>query len=158
MILRVGRRGEGFVEPGHQIAVGEEIHAQERDEVGQAPSETGGQLQVTQQQHRDQRRPNLRLDGIGRGADEGLDLQVLLERLEEQFDLPAILVDRGNGGSPEAMMVGDEDKNAAGVLADGLDTAQQMRALFLRASTGQTNRLILEDVGFGDSPTPYTSG
>lgn len=126
--------------------MGEEIHAQERDEIGQAPAETGGQLQVTQQQHRDQCRPNLRLDRVGRGADEGLDLQVLLERLEEQFDLPAILVDRGDGAGAETMMIGDEDENAAGVFTNRLDTAQQMRTLVLGAHTGQTDGLILEDV------------
>ena len=36
--------------------------------------------------------PNLRLQGIGAGAHEGLDLQMLLEHLEEQFDLPAVPV------------------------------------------------------------------
>ena len=34
MVLWIGRRGEGFVEPGHQIAMGEEMHAQERHEIG----------------------------------------------------------------------------------------------------------------------------
>ena len=146
VVLRVGRCNEWFIEPSHQIAVGEEIHAQECDEVGQAPAEAGGQLQVAQQQHRDQCCPNLRLDGVGRGADESLDLQVLLERFEEQFDLPAILVDRGDGAGTKAMMIGDEDENAAGVFADSLDPTQQVRTLFLRAGTGQADGLILEDV------------
>lgn len=79
--------------------MGEEIYAQECDEIGQTPAETGGQLQILQQ-HRDQCRPKLGLDRIRRGANEGLDLQILLERLEEQFDLPAILVDCGDGCWP----------------------------------------------------------
>src|ERR1039457_4026268 len=43
------------------------------------------QLQEAQQQHGDQRRPNLDLDGVGRGTDEGLDLQILFQGLEEQL-------------------------------------------------------------------------
>jgi hypothetical protein len=62
---------EWFVEPGHQIAMGKEIHAQKRHQVGEAPAETGGQLQITQQQHRDQCCPNLSLDRIRRRADKG---------------------------------------------------------------------------------------
>ena len=88
-VLRIGRCGEEFVEPGHQIAMGEQIHAQQRHEIRQASAETGGSLQIAQQQHRDQCRPHLGLDRVRRGADEGLNLQVLLERLEEQLDLPA---------------------------------------------------------------------
>ena len=73
--------------------MGKEIHAQQRHEVDEALAETGGPLQITQEQHRDQGGPNLSLDRIRRRADEGLDLQVVLERLEEQLNLPAILVD-----------------------------------------------------------------
>ena len=144
--MRIGRGGEGFVEPCHQIAMGEEIHAQERDQIGQAPTETGGQLQIPQEQHRDQCRPNLRLDRIRGGADEGLDLQILFDRLEEQFDLPAILVDRGDGAGTEAVMIGDEDEGAAGVLTDCLDPTQKMPTLFLGAASGQADGLILDDV------------
>lgn len=97
VVLGIRRRGEGFVEPGHQVAMGKEIHAQQRHQIGQAPAETGGQLQVAQQQHRDQCCPHLGSHRVGRGADEGFDLQVLLEGLEAQLDLPAILVDGRDG-------------------------------------------------------------
>ena len=40
-ILRIGRRGEWLVKPSHQIAVREQIHAQQRHQVGQAPAELG---------------------------------------------------------------------------------------------------------------------
>jgi len=69
---------------------GEEIHAQERSEIGQAPTETRGLLQTAQEQHRDQCESKLSLGLIRRGADEGLDLQILFDRLEEQLDLPRI--------------------------------------------------------------------
>ena len=146
VVLRIGRCGEGFVEPGHQIAMGEQIHAQQRHEISQTPAETGGQLQIAQQQHRDQCRPHLGLDRVCRGADEGFDLQVLLERLEEQLDLPAILVDRRNGAGAEAVVVGQEYQSVPSVFMDGLDAAQQMRAFFLCARASQADGLILEDV------------
>jgi len=146
VVLRIGWGGKGFIEPRHQIAMGEQIHAQQRNQIGQAPAKTGGQLQVTQQQHRDQCSPNLCLDRVSRRADEGLDLQVLLERLEEQFDLPAIFVDRGNGAGPQAVMIGEEDEDATRILAHSLDATQQMRALVLGTGAGQADGLILEDV------------
>jgi hypothetical protein len=53
VVLLMGWRGERFVEPGHQIAMGEEVHTQQRHEIRQAPAETGGPLQIPQEQHRD---------------------------------------------------------------------------------------------------------
>lgn len=41
----------------------------------------------TQQEHGNQSRPDLDFDGIGRGADKGLDFEILLQGLEKQFDL-----------------------------------------------------------------------
>jgi len=51
---------------------------------------------------------NLDLKGVFIGANEGLDLQVLLDRLEKQLDLPAILVNGPDGGGPEVQMVGQQ--------------------------------------------------
>ncbi len=54
------------------------------------------------------RDPNLRLHcGLGR-ADKRLDAKVLLDPLEEQFDLPALLVQRGNRRCRKAHVVGQE--------------------------------------------------
>jgi hypothetical protein len=146
VILLMGRRGERFVEPGHQIAMGEYVHAQQRHEIRQAPAETGGQLQIAQQQHRAQCGPHLGLDRVRRGADEGLDLQVLFERFEEQLDLPAILVDGGDGGSAEAVMIGEKHQGVSRVLADRLNPAQQMRTLVVGTGAGQADGLIRDDV------------
>jgi len=41
--------------------------------------------------------PDLGFDGIGRGAVESLDFQVLLDPAEEQFDVPSQLEDVGHG-------------------------------------------------------------
>ena len=97
VVLRIRQCGEGCIEPGHQIAMGEQIHAQQRHEISQAPAESGEQVPIAQPQHRQQCRPHLGLDRVHRGADEGLDLQGLIERLDEQLDLPAIRIDCRNG-------------------------------------------------------------
>lgn len=59
VVLLMGWRSERFVEPGHQIAVGQESHAQEGHQIGQAPAETGGHLQVAQQ-----RKPDIRVSQL----------------------------------------------------------------------------------------------
>ena len=41
-----------------------------------------------------------------------VDLEVLLERLEEQLDLPPVLVDGDDRGGPEGQVVGQEDQGA----------------------------------------------
>ena len=67
--------------------MGEQIHAQQCHQIRQRPTEARAQLQVAQQQHADQRAPDLRLHRVGRRANEGLDLQVLLERLKQSSDI-----------------------------------------------------------------------
>ena len=47
---------------------------------------------VCHQQAVDQSDPDLRHDGISGGSEEALDLEILLDPLEEQFDLPASFV------------------------------------------------------------------
>ena len=42
--------------------------------------------------------PDLNFDGIGRGAVEGLDAEMLLDPFEEQLHLPACLVEREQVG------------------------------------------------------------
>jgi len=48
---------------------------------------------MLQEQDRNQCCPNLDEKRVLAGSDKGLDLQVLLDRLEESLDLPAILID-----------------------------------------------------------------
>lgn len=78
--------------------------------------------------HCDQCIPHLNIHRVDRGTDEGLDLQVLLERFEE-FNLPAILVDGGDGRSARAVMIGEKYQGVSHVLDDRLRPAQQMWAL-----------------------------
>lgn len=70
------------------------------------------------QQDRNQRGPDLDLQGVGRGADEGLDFEVLFDGLEEEkLDLPALLVDRGDGHRRESKTDLDPAKPRGDLLA-----------------------------------------
>lgn len=71
-----------------QITVREEIPAEQGDEIGQGPGERGQVMQVLDDEHGDQCCPNLDVQSVLRGAHEGLHLEVLLERLEEDLYLP----------------------------------------------------------------------
>jgi hypothetical protein len=66
-------------------------------------------VQPFEQHHGDEGCPNLDAKGVLGGADEGLDLEVLLEHLEEELDLPALFVDGGDGGGPEARIAKMKD-------------------------------------------------
>ena len=116
---------EGLVEPLEPVAVGERLLAQQGGQIGQAPAEAGAQLQVLEHEQSNQRGPDLDLQGVGSGADEGLDAQVLPERLEEQLDLPAAFVDLGDGGGGEVTMVGEKDQSALLGLVPHRNAAQE---------------------------------
>jgi hypothetical protein len=57
----------------------------------------------------------------------------LCRYIEEELDLPAVLVDGRDGAPAQLMMIGQEHQNIAAVGAHRLDTAQQMRTLLLGA-------------------------
>ena len=56
------------------------------------------------------RDPNLRLDTVRGGAEEALDPQVLFDPFEEQFDLPAIAINRRYGQRRQEEIVGQENE------------------------------------------------
>ena len=59
--------------------------------------------------------PDLRLDGVDRIAEEVLDRQILLQPPEEQIDLPAVLVDRGNRQRRRLEQIGQKHQMLAGI-------------------------------------------
>ena len=67
-------------------------------------------MQPFQQEQGNQGCPNLDAQCVLTGADKGLHGQVLLERLEKQFDFPALFVDCGNGGGAEFQQIGEQPK------------------------------------------------
>ena len=62
----------------------------------QAPAQSQDELQVGQQQVHTRRHPQLRQNRVLRPADEAFHLQMLLDPLEKQLDLPPRLVQVGN--------------------------------------------------------------
>jgi hypothetical protein len=52
--------------------------------------------------------PNLNLHGIFTGADKRFNLQVLLERLKKQLNLPSILVNPANRTGRKVHMIGQQ--------------------------------------------------
>jgi len=85
--------------------------------------------------------PDLRHHGVLRGAEEGLYLEVLLDPFEEQFDLPAGLVDRCDGAGRETEVVGQEHVTLSGFGIDIADPTQWDRAS-ARLGSGQFDGLI----------------
>src|SRR5712691_4870270 len=67
------RRLEWLIDPGEQVAIDEQLLAQQSGEIGQAPAKAGAQLQVLEHEQRNQGGPDLNLQGVGAGAHEGLD-------------------------------------------------------------------------------------
>ena len=94
------------VDPFPQVAVTKEIPTQERDQVGQRPPETGLELEILDQQDGDQCCPNLNSERIFTGSHEGLDFQILLDGLEEDFDLPTVPVNGGDGLGVQFALIG----------------------------------------------------
>src|SRR3984885_612964 len=102
---RERRRLEGAIEPVAQMAVSKEVQAQEGGQIGERPLGLGEMVQPLQQQDGDEGCPNLNAQSVFAGPHEALQLEVLLQRLEKELYLPAVLVDGGNGSSSEGEQV-----------------------------------------------------
>src|SRR5438132_7930617 len=122
------RRRERLIEPGPQVTIRKQIHPEQRDEIRERPAEGRLQLQVLQDQQRDQRGPDLNVQGVRGRADEGLHSEVLLQRLEEQLNLPAILIDPRDGGRAQVQVIGEEVQVVA-LRADDFKAAQRVNLL-----------------------------
>jgi hypothetical protein len=80
----------------------------------QSNAQVAQELKITKQEIDDEGGVDLGQHGVFRVADEGLDLQVLLDEAEEDLDLPAFLVDVGDGLGRQLKMVGEKDVALAG--------------------------------------------
>jgi len=78
---------------------------------------------------------------VFRVADEGLDLQVLLDEAEEDLDLPAFFVDVSDGLGRQLEMVGEKDVALAGGGVPVGDAAQGNEA-FLGFGASQPDGLV----------------
>jgi len=106
-------------------------------------------LEPLEQQQGDQGGPQLDAQRVLVGADEGLDLELLLEGLEEQFDLPAIAVDGGDGGGAEVEVVGQQHQLAVVGLVPDDDAPERVGALLARLGPGQADVFVGADGAVG---------
>jgi hypothetical protein len=142
-------RLQRLVQPLDQVAVGEQVEAEQRGQIGQGPIGLGEMMQPFEEQQGDQGCPNLNAERILAGADEGLHGQILLHRFEEQFDLPAFFVDGGDRGGAELQQIGEQHDLALVLLVPNDDTPEQAGTVLFGLGTGETNDLITEDASMG---------
>ena len=91
--------------------------------------------------------PDLDLHRVGGSPIERLDPQVLFDPLEEQFDLPATLVELGDGQSRKSEVVGEKDEALAGLGIDVADAPEGSRILLRCLGAGQHDRLVAAEPG-----------
>ena len=103
-------------------------------------------LDYCYQAERDDGDIDLRLHGILRSAPELLDFEVLLQPLEEQLYLPAVLVELRNQQGFKAYGVGHERKLAPLLLILVPDESQLFRVVFRRVVPRQLYLGIRNDV------------
>ena len=101
------------------------------------------ELEITEQEINDECGVDLGQHGVFRVANEGLDLQVLLDEAEEDFDLPAFFVDVDDGLGRQLKMVGEKDVALAGGGVLVGDAAQGNEA-FLGFGACQPDSLVGE--------------
>jgi hypothetical protein len=89
--------------------------------------------------------PDLRLDGVLAGAQKALDAPVLLDPLEKQFHLPAVLVQRSDGQGRQRPVVCQKKQRHARLRILEADAAQILGVVFgdvkaVPATLGCSNR------------------
>ena len=94
---------------------GEYIHADDLQDSAHALLDAQGLIENGDHQVNADRDPNLRLDGVFGQTEEGLHAKVLLDPFEEEFDLPARLVDLRDDQRFDLEVVGDEDQELSGL-------------------------------------------
>src|ERR1019366_6603109 len=90
--------------------------------------------------------PNLDAQGVFAGAHEALYLEILLERLEKQLDLPPVLVDGGNGRGTERQQVGQQHDLAFVHRIPDHHTPQEAGAILLSLDASKPDQLVRENI------------
>ncbi len=143
---------KGFVQPSPEIPMGKEIHPKQSYQIRKRPAEFGPKLEKPEDQHANQCCPNLNLDGIGTGSDKGLDLEVLLQMFEEDFNLPTIFVDGGDRAGSQVKVVRQKDQDLSRFRILDFDPSQRVRAFLNGLETTEFNLFIFEHMAMlGDS-------
>gem|GEM_PF-1961376 len=103
--------------------------------------------------------PDLRLHRILAGAEKLLDAQVLLDPLEEQFDLPPAFVKRGDGECGQCCVVGQKHQRLARLGVFEPNAPQVLGVMLAGVKTIQHDALIADHArGPVDSGRVHTAG
>src|SRR6185437_221831 len=112
-----GRAGAGFggVDIWRALDLGERLSHEEAggDQVGETDCRQGNAAIAggdAQQEIGDHAGDDLEADGVWRAAEEFAQLEMLLDPAEQELDLPAQLVERGDLEGRAVEIVGDEGK------------------------------------------------
>ena len=90
------------------------------------------------------RDPDLGLHGVWRSAVERLDAEVLFDPFEEQFQLPATLIELGDGQGSQEEVVGQKDQTLLGFGVEAADaTLKQVQG------RPERERIFLRGLGAG---------
>src|ERR1700752_4943332 len=133
----------------------EEVTAEKQVDVEQAQDLLARQpgrrseLEVGDHQRHAQGDPDLREHSVSGGAVEAFELEVLLQELEEQLDLPTALIDGGNGAGSQVPDVGQELVALAGLGAVEGDKAQLGHASLDGFRASEANDLVADDAVAG---------
>ena len=137
---------EGIIEPVPEVTIGKQVQAEQSHQAAERQVALGTELEILEQQHGHQCCPNLRLQGIGAGADEGLDLEMLLEHLEKELDLPSIPVYPANGSRSEGKVVGEKLNLPLVLFVPDNHPAQGFRIFETCHRAGEADDLVSEDI------------
>ena len=97
--------------------------------------ETGEKLCNLHEKISDERGPNLHFDCVIAVAEEVLDLQVLLDPLEEGFDLPTMAIQRGDRAWRQVETVGQKMVDATLLIAEDDKAQKFFHSLFSLADS-----------------------
>ena len=97
--------------------------------------------------------PDLRLHRVLARAQKALDAQVLLDPFEEQFHLPAALVQRGNGQRRQRRIVGEKHQRLARLGVFVPDAPQMFRVVAGHVKPVEADGLVADHPGRSDRKT-----
>src|SRR5260221_13751248 len=125
--------GFGRVDRRRLVDAGDRLPHEETvaDELGEADWQDGDAVQAggdAQQYEGDHGGQDLQADGVFGSADEAPEVEMLLDPAEQQLDLPARLVEAGDGDGGALLIVGQQvQRLAIGMAAPGGAAARGRR-------------------------------
>src|SRR5207248_1362002 len=91
--------------------------------------------------------PDLRLHRILGGAEERFDAKVLLDPFEEEFDLPATAIQRGDSERRQGEVIGEHDQRLPRLQVLDVNTSQRLGEVLLRVEVIEHDRVVAAKTG-----------